>query len=116
MSLKTDELGIPSSFAMARPEYPSFRNLATSLRCMPSVGRRCRRKSRRHGGTDKGFEKNKPPPSSQAPSIRLRRSDMGGMATISGGSAVLDGAFATHVPHFGLAIHYDALPQRSPMH
>jgi hypothetical protein len=26
MSLKTDELGIPSSFAMARPEYPSFRN------------------------------------------------------------------------------------------
>ena len=40
MSLKTDELGIPSSFAMARPEYPSFRNLATSLRCMPSVGRR----------------------------------------------------------------------------
>ena len=25
-SLKTDELGIPSFFAMARPEYPSFRN------------------------------------------------------------------------------------------
>ena len=40
MSLKTDELGIPSSFAMARPEYPSFRNLATSVRCIPSVGRR----------------------------------------------------------------------------
>ena len=26
LSLKTDELGIPSFFAMARPEYPSFRN------------------------------------------------------------------------------------------
>ena len=43
----------------------------------------------------KGFEEAKPRPSSQASSIRLRRSDMGGMATISGGSAVSDRAFAT---------------------
>ena len=42
-----------------------------------------------------GFEETKPPPSSQASSTLLRRSDMGGMATISGGSAVSDRAFAT---------------------
>jgi signal transduction histidine kinase len=42
-----------------------------------------------------GFEETKTRPSSQAPSIRLRRSDMDGMATTSGESAVSDGAFAT---------------------
>jgi signal transduction histidine kinase len=41
------------------------------------------------------FEEIASPPSSQASSIRLRRSDMGGMATISGGSAVSDRGFAT---------------------
>ena len=41
------------------------------------------------------FEEIESPPSSQPSSIRLRRSDMGGMATISGGSAVSDRAFAT---------------------
>jgi signal transduction histidine kinase len=41
------------------------------------------------------FEETKPRPSSQASSIRLRRSEMGGMATISGGRAVSNGAFAT---------------------
>ena len=41
-----------------------------------------------------GFEQTKPRPSSQA-SSRLRRSDMAGMATISGESAVSDRAFAT---------------------
>ena len=42
-----------------------------------------------------GFDETKPHPSSEASSIRLRRSDMGGMATISGGGAVSDSAFAT---------------------
>jgi hypothetical protein len=32
MSLKTDELGIPSSLAMARPVWPFARSLATSSR------------------------------------------------------------------------------------
>ena len=50
-----------------------------------------------------GFEETTPPPSSQASSIRLRRSDMGGMDTISGGSAVSDRAFVTifDIPLFG---------------
>jgi signal transduction histidine kinase len=50
-----------------------------------------------------GFEETKLPSSSRASSIRLRRSDMGGMATNSGGSAVSDGAFATifEIPLFG---------------
>ena len=50
-----------------------------------------------------GFEETKLRPSSQASSIRLRRSDMGGMATISGGSAVSNRAFATifDIPLFG---------------
>ena len=50
-----------------------------------------------------GFEENKLRPSSQASSSRLRRSDMGGMATTSGGSAVSDRAFATifDIPLFG---------------
>ena len=50
-----------------------------------------------------GFDETKLRPSSQASSIRLRRSDMGGMATISGGSAVSDRAFATifDIPLFG---------------
>ena len=45
-----------------------------------------------------GFEE-----TSQASSTLLRRSDMDGMATISGGSEVLDGAFATifDIPLFG---------------
>jgi signal transduction histidine kinase len=41
-----------------------------------------------------GFEESQPP-SSQESSIRLRRSDMGGMAAIADGSAVSDRAFAT---------------------
>jgi signal transduction histidine kinase len=41
-----------------------------------------------------GFEETKPRPSAQASSIRLRRSDMDGMATISDGSEVSDRAFA----------------------
>ena len=50
-----------------------------------------------------GFEETKPRPSSQASSIRLRRSDISGMATISGESAVSDRAFATifDIPLFG---------------
>jgi len=50
-----------------------------------------------------GLEETKLRPSSQASSIRLMRSDMGGMATISGGSAVSDRAFATifDIPLFG---------------
>lgn len=50
-----------------------------------------------------GFQETKPRPSSQASSIRLRRSDMGGMATLSGGSTVSDNAFATifDIPLFG---------------
>ena len=50
-----------------------------------------------------GFEETKVRPPSQASSIRLRRSDMGGMATISAGSAVSNRAFATilDIPLFG---------------
>ena len=50
-----------------------------------------------------GFEETQPRPSFQASSTRLRRSDMGGMATISDGSAVSDRAFATifDIPLFG---------------
>src|SRR6476620_8565694 len=50
-----------------------------------------------------GFEETKVRPPSQASSIRLRRSDMGGMTTIPAGSAVSNRTFATilDIPLFG---------------